>query len=104
MAITTVSNIPYNAPFLYPFINEWWAYVTAIPDVNNIIVLNKGNSKGLIDSIATGGHLAPNSIVGEIAPWKKVQNIAKKNKASDTINKATPIFKPFCTAEVWFPK
>lgn len=104
IAIITVNNIPYKAPFLYPCINEWWAYVTVIPDDNNIIVLNKGNSKGLIDSIAIGGHLAPKSMVGEIALWKKAQNIAKKNKASETINKETPIFKPFCTAEVWLPK
>jgi hypothetical protein len=27
-----------------------------------------------------------------------------KNKASDTINKITPKFKPFCTAKVWLPK
>jgi len=36
--------------------------------------------------------------------WKNVQNIAKKNKASDTINKATPMFNPLCTASEWFPK
>jgi hypothetical protein len=33
-------------------------------------------------------------MVGDNALWKNVQNIAKKNKPSDTINKATPIFKP----------
>lgn len=43
-------------------------------------------------------------MVGDSALWKKAQNIAKKNKASDTINKATPMFKPLCTAKVWFPK
>jgi hypothetical protein len=43
-------------------------------------------------------------MVGENALWKKAQNIAKKNKASDTMNKPTPIFKPLCTAKVWFPK
>jgi hypothetical protein len=32
--------------------------------------------------------------------WKNVQNIAKKNKASETINKATPMFNPLCTARV----
>jgi hypothetical protein len=31
---------------------------------------------------------------------KKAQNIAKKNNASDTINEATPILNPFCTANV----
>ena len=35
---------------------------------------------------------------------KNVQNIAKKNKASDTINKPTPRFSPFWTARVWLPK
>ena len=67
-------------------------------------MFNKGNSKGLIESIPIGGHFAPNSIVGDNALWKKAQKIAKKNKASDTINNATPIFNPFCTAKVWLPK
>jgi hypothetical protein len=30
--------------------------------------------------------------------------MAKKNKASDTINKPTPRFNPLCTARVWLPK
>jgi hypothetical protein len=63
-------------------------------------VLSKGNSKAFIASIPIGGHCAPNSTVGDNALWKYVQNIAKKNKASDKINKATPIFKPLCTAKV----
>jgi len=44
--------------------------------------------------------MAPNSTAGERALWKNVQNIAKKNKASDTINKPTPRFNPLCTARV----
>ena len=68
------------------------------------MVFNKGNSKGLIGSIPLGGQWAPNSIIGDNALWKKAQNIARKNKASETINKATPIFKPLCTDRVWFPK
>ena len=67
-------------------------------------MFNKGNSNGLIASIPIGGHWAPNSIVGAKALWKNAQNIAKKNKASDTINKPTPIFSPLWTANVWFPK
>jgi hypothetical protein len=39
-----------------------------------------------------------------LALWKNVQNIAKKNKASDTINKPTPRFNPLWTARVWLPK
>jgi len=30
--------------------------------------------------------------------------MAMKNKASETINKITPKFNPFCTAAVWSPK
>jgi hypothetical protein len=71
-----------------------------IPDDNKSTVFNKGNSKGLIASIPNGGHIAPNSTVGDKALWKKVQKIATNNKASDTMNKATPIFKPLCTARV----
>jgi len=67
-------------------------------------VFNNGNSKGFTGSIPIGGHCPPNSIVGVKALWKKAQNIAKKNKASDTINKITPKFNPFCTAKVWLPK
>lgn len=68
------------------------------------MVFKRGNSKGLIESIPLGGQKAPTSTVGDKALWKKVQNIARKNNASLAINNATPIFKPFCTAEVWLPK
>jgi len=100
----TVASKPYKVPLLLPCIKEWWAYVTVTPDDNKITVLSKGNSKGLMASIPIGGHWAPNSTVGDKALWKKAQKIAKKNNASDTINKATPIFNPLCTANVWLPK
>ena len=74
-----------------------------LPDDNKITVLSKGNSNGLIASIPIGGHIAPNSTVGERALWKKVQKIATKNKASDTIKRATPILSPLWTAKVWLP-
>jgi hypothetical protein len=45
-------------------------------------------------SMPIGGHFAPNSIEGDKALWKNAQNIAKKNKASDTINKPIPIVIP----------
>jgi len=34
------------------------------------------------------------------ALWKKAQKIARKNNASDTINKATPKLRPRWTAAV----
>lgn len=67
-------------------------------------MLSNGNSKALIASVPIGGHWAPSSTVGDKALWKYAQNIAKKNRASDTINRATPMFKPLCTADVWLPK
>ena len=69
-----------------------------------LLYLIRGNSKGFTGSIPIGGHWAPNSTVGVNALWKKAQKIAKKNKASDTINNITPKFNPFCTAKVWLPK
>lgn len=74
------------------------------PDANNITVLSKGNSNGLTDSTPLGGHWAPISTEGDRALWKNVQNMAKKKSASLTINKAIPMFKPLCTADVWLPK
>ena len=67
-------------------------------------MFNKGSSNGLTESIPLGGHWAPISAAGDNALWKNVQKIAKKNNASLTINKATPIFRPLCTAKVWLPK
>jgi len=102
-ANVVVNTKAYSDALLFPWINEWWAYVTVTPDDNKITVFNKGNSKGLIASIPIGGHIAPNSTVGESALWKNVQNMATKNRASDTINNATPILSPLWTAKVWFP-
>ncbi len=104
-AVNIVANIivynkPYKALPLFPLIKKWCAYVTVNPEASKRTVLINGNSKGSIDSIPIGGHIAPNSTVGERALWKNAQNIAKKNKASDTINKATPRFNPLCTAKV----
>ena len=33
-----VNIAPYNAPFLFPCIKEWWEYVIVTPDANNITV------------------------------------------------------------------
>jgi len=43
-------------------------------------------------------------LIHNVALWKNAQKIATKNKASDTINKATPIFIPRWTELVWSPK
>ena len=96
-------STPYKALPLAPLIKKWCPYVTVKPEPSNITVFINGNSKGSMASIPIGGHIAPNSTVGDSALWKNVQKIAKKNKASDTINKPTPIFNPLWTASVWLP-
>ena len=65
-----VKIIPNSTPFLLPCINEWCAYVTVAPEDSNIIVFNKGISKGFKGSIPAGGQCAPNSTVGANALWK----------------------------------
>jgi hypothetical protein len=84
-------------------VNYTFFHFRHTPDDNNITVFNNGNSKGLIDCIPIGGHWAPNSILGDNALWKNAQKIAKKNRASEAMNSATPRLIPLCTAKVWFP-
>jgi len=99
-----VKTKPYKVPDLFPCIKEWWAYVTVTPEDNKITVFNKGNSKGFIAWVPIGGHNVPISMLGDKALWKNVQKIAKKKRASETINNPTPKFKPLCTANVWLPR
>lgn len=66
--------------------------------------MSKGNSNGLTDSTPLGGHCAPTSTEGAKALWKNVQKMARKKSASLTMNKATPMLSPLCTARVWLPK
>ena len=76
------------------FLFTEFSHFRQTPDDSNNTVFNKGNSKGLIACIPIGGHCAPNSILGDNALWKNVQKIAKKKRASETINKATPKLIP----------
>ena len=71
-AKNTVATNPYKVPLLFPWIKEWCAQVTVIPDDKSNTVLSKGNSKGFIASIPIGGHWAPNSTVGDKALVIKV--------------------------------
>ena len=103
-ASTIVMIIPSKVPFRLPWINEWCAYVTVAPLDSRMIVFNNGISKGFRGSIPAGGQCAPSSTVGASALWKYAQKIEMKKNTSLTINRATPKFRPFCTANVWFPK
>lgn len=82
---------------------EWWAQVTVTPDLNKIVVFNKGIWKGLKDEIPLGGQTPPNSIVGLNLLWKNAQKNEKKNKTSEVINKIIPHRRPFTTLIVCNP-
>jgi len=59
---------------------EWWAHVTVTPDLNRIIVFNRGIWKGLKIIIPEGGHISPISSVGLSLLWKKDQKKKRKIK------------------------
>ena len=49
------------------FIKEWWAHVTVTPLLNRITVLSKGTEYAERGIIPLGGHVKPNSAVGDKA-------------------------------------
>ena len=66
-------------------------------------MLVKGNSQISSAWILLGGQTQPMAIDGAKLTWKKAQKKAKKNKTSETINKAIPYLKPWRTTNVWWP-
>jgi hypothetical protein len=88
---------------IFPLSISWCAHVTVTPEDRRRIVFSSGILIGLNDLIETGGHLCPNSIVGEILLWKKAQKKEAKNKTSDRMNSTIPVFRPFITTSEWFP-
>ena len=47
--------------------------MTVTPEANKIAVFKRGIWKGLNAAIPTGGHVIPNSIVGDKLLWKNAQ-------------------------------
>jgi len=82
----------------------WWQKVIVIPDARRTTVLRRGSWKGFNALIPIGGHIHPNSGVGESLLWKNAQKKETKNITSETINKIIPIRKPVVTEDVWKPK
>lgn len=81
----------------------WWAHVTVTPDVKRIAVFNNGTWNGLKINTPKGGHMLPNSIVGDRLLWKKAQKKLTKKKISDTINRIIPQRSPNSTGSVCRP-
>jgi hypothetical protein len=69
-----------------------------IPSIVNEATLKVSLKSLVIRALGLPRNLAP--VHKLLFLWKNAQKIAKKNKASDAINKPTPIFIPRCTAIV----
>jgi len=77
--------------------------VTVTPEERSKMVLSRGILMGLKKITLWGGHACPNSGVGEILLWKKLQKNETKKKISEMMNKIIPVFSPFITKWVWLP-
>ena len=79
------------SPWRSPWISEWWAQVTVVPEHSRIIVLSSGKPQGLSTSMPLGGQCAADrSTAGKIALSKKAQNQARKNITSEAMNRIMP--------------
>lgn len=81
----------------------WCAHVTVTPEASRMAVFRRGTCRGLNGWIPVGGHVDPNSIVGDSLLWKKAQKNDAKNRISDTMNKIIPHRSPFVTIFVCSP-
>lgn len=73
------------------------------PEDKRIIVFKSGIWNGLNGKIFIGGHIVPNSIVGERLLWKNAQKKEIKKNTSETINKIMPHRNPIVTVYVCNP-
>jgi len=71
-------------------------------DVTIPSIINEATKNLSINSLVIRTLGCPRSLVPihNALLWKKAQNIAKKNNASETIKSIIPKFNPFCTARV----
>ena len=83
-----------NAAYLFPNTIALCAQVQVAPDNNRITVFKRGTSQGFNTSIPGGGQIPPISKDGERLAAKNAQKKAKKNIASDAINKSIPDLNP----------
>lgn len=98
-----MKNNPWVVWEWFPSIRLWWAQVTVTPEERRIAVFKRGIWNGLKTSILRGGHIFPNSIVGESLLWKKAQKKLIKKNTSEIINKIIPHRNPKVTGKVCNP-
>jgi len=78
IAKINVKKKPKKVSYLLANNIEWCAHVIVAPDNNRIKVFTNGTSQGSKGCIPLGGQIAPNSIVGARAEWKKSSKKTKK--------------------------
>jgi hypothetical protein len=77
--------------------------VTVTPDASRIAVFSNGICNGLNGEIPVGGHVEPNSIVGDNLLWKNAQKNEMKKNTSEMMNRIVPQHNPFVTLFVCSP-
>ena len=80
-----------------------WAQVTVAPLASSKVVLRRGTSYGLTDSMPLGGHPPPTSTFGLNEEWKKDQKKEKKKQTSLVIKRTIPMRSPPSTFCVCLP-
>src|ERR1700761_4085154 len=87
-----VHHSPFFSPSRSPWISEWCAQVTVVPEQSRIRVLSSGNLNGLSGVIPLGGHTPPtaSTALGNSEASKKAQNQPTKNITSDAMNRIMP--------------
>src|SRR5437763_13719621 len=72
---------PSFRPWRSPWISEWCAQVTVVPEQSRIIVLSSGKPHGLSTVTPLGGQTPPtaSTVAGKIEESKNAQNQARKN-------------------------
>jgi hypothetical protein len=89
-----VSHRPFFSPSRSPWISEWCAQVTVVPEHSRISVLSSGSAKGSSTaSIAAGGKRPPTTSVralGNSAKSNHAQNQPTKNITSEAMNRIIP--------------
>src|SRR5438093_510866 len=87
-----VQSRPFFSPSRSPWISEWCAQVTVVPEHSRIIVLTSGKPHGSSTSMPLGGHWLPIAATeeGNSDASKNAQNQARKNITSDAMNRIIP--------------
>jgi hypothetical protein len=87
-----------------PAFSEAWDQVIVRPEQRRTTVLRRGREKASKGMIPGGGHVEPNSTLGESAQCRYAQKKPKKKKISEAMKRSIPRRKPDWTRVVCEPR